>query len=457
MPMKDASILIPFIICSILLTGRMLVPGMRGRHFMRRLAACFSAGNLARRRFIFSLLLAAVFTCQGADIFVHYRRGSAKNPGTKDKPVSSFARALSMAKDGDTIYILPQDTPINDLINIKDRSNLTIDGGNNVFVGTMALKSSEWKEIKPGFFERKRTQDASLIPRFFMVIGGKIQRMGGFTKAPGSAKFKSNIDDLKPGEWTILDSAANMPQKERPKKREFTYVVRLPEGASTLAEAKIEEARRIAGVHIQGTCDNLTLRNIIVMHFINDGFNMHGKCTNIHFNTIAAVECGDDGCSAHEACTYDAVNFAAIRCSTAFCNIQQATCRFENVYAEGILGRDIYMQNSTVTTVLNCFIRTSSAGGCLFQASKNDSQKNQFENLIIVNSNPSAKFIVNAAKESGFAAKNVQLSGYSTVTNVAGITKVAPENNAELTEKINKAREEIAAKFGGKLDAFIKE
>ena len=143
----------------------------------------------------FAAVLALGISLGAADIYVDYNNGNRKNPGTKAAPLDIFARALNKAKPGDTIYILPSDKPIRDAIVFRGKSGepgqpITVDGMNNIFLGTLPLKETEWKEFQPGYFKCVRKIGTNMSNRYFMTLGGKIHRMGRFNKAKGSSKFK---------------------------------------------------------------------------------------------------------------------------------------------------------------------------------------------------------------------------------------------------------------------------
>ena len=113
---------------------------------------------------LLSIMTAAVFCAVlgAADIYVDYNKGNRKNPGTKEAPLDIVARALNKAKPGDTIYILPSDKPIRDAIVFRNKSGeagkpITVDGMNNIFLGTEPLSPKKWKEVKPGYFSFKNT------------------------------------------------------------------------------------------------------------------------------------------------------------------------------------------------------------------------------------------------------------------------------------------------------------
>ena len=124
-----------------------------------------------------TLTLALIFgmALSAADIYVDYNKGNAKNPGTKEAPLDILARAVNRAKPGDTIYVLPSDKPIRDAIVFRGKNGqpgkpITVDGMNNIFLGTRPLNLKEWKEIKPGYFACVRKIGSNMSNRYFMTL-----------------------------------------------------------------------------------------------------------------------------------------------------------------------------------------------------------------------------------------------------------------------------------------------
>lgn len=412
---------------------------------------------------LLSIVTAAAFCAVlgAADIYVDYNKGNRKNPGTKAAPLDIFARAINKAKPGDTIYILPSDKPIRDAIVFRNKSGepgkpITVDGMNNIFLGTMPLNPKEWKEFQPGYFKCTRQIGTNMSNRYFMTLKGKIHRMGRFNKAKGSDKFKK-LEDLQPGEWTIIRGKVVKNTKHRQIFNQ-DYIIRLPEGARTPAEAGFEEPRlnRISGVDIAKDSSYITVRNVIVKHFHNDGYNFHGNSRNIILENIAAVECGDDAISAHETCLIYVKNFVAIRCSTAICHINKSENHHENVYAEGILGQDIFCTENTTNTLKNAWFKSDSIGGFRLTTRKDTNQKFEISNLRMINRNPKAIFNIQSPGKLDVNFSDVKIANFNKVHEFYN-NKVTVVKAEEIEAEINEARKRLFAIFGGQLEKALGE
>lgn len=415
------------------------------------------------KRFLSATIILALTAALGAaDIFVDYNNGKPRNPGTKEAPLDIIARAVNKAKPGDTIYVLPSDKPIRDAIVFRGKSGqpgkpITVDGMNNIFLGSLPLNPKDWKEIKPGYFACSRRVGTNMSNRFFMILNGKIHRMGRFNKAKGSQKFKK-IEDLQPGEWTIVRGELDKKSKSKNPTYFQQYVIRLPEGATGLADCGFEEPRlnRISGVDIAKDSNHISIRNVIVKHFHNDGYNFHGNSRNITLENIAAIECGDDAISAHETCQIFVKNFVAIRCSTAICHINKSENYHENVYAEGILGQDIFCTENTTNTLKNAWFKSDSIGGFRLTTRKGTNQKFEISNLRMINRNPKAIFNIQSPGKLDVNFSDVKIANYKTVHKFFN-GKVAVVKAEELEAEIEEGRKRLFAIFGGQLEKALGE
>ena len=407
-----------------------------------------------------SLVLIFGAALSAAEIYVDYEKGNKKNPGTKEAALDCFARAIRKAKAGDTIYILPSAKPIRDTILVRKKVGaagkpIIIDGMNNIFLGTDPLDMKKWKEFKPGYFSLPLTFGSNMASRFYMTRNGKAVRMGRFNKASGSKKFKT-VDELQPGDWTLVRGKLLGGKNKKHPAYAYECVIRVPEGFKNPAEAgfEIPQNRRISGVNIANECHYIHFRNIIVKHFFNDGYNIHGNCRNIIFENIAAVECGDDAISAHETGLIYVKNMVAIGCSTAICHINQSENHHENVYAEKILGRDIFLTESTRNSLVNGWFKADSIGGFRLTTRKDTKQTFVMKNVRMINSNPKAPFDIQSPGVLDFKGEDVKIANYPKVNSVLAkqVTQVKAE---EIAEEIEAARKRLFAIFGGQLEKAL--
>ncbi len=399
-------------------------------------------------------------TLFAADIYVDYNKGNRKNPGTKNAPVSELKYALLKAKPGDTVYVLPSEKPIIDNVYVKDvhgtpEKPITIDGMNNIFVGAKPLDAKKWQMVKPGLFRKQVTTGLNWSSRFYLIFDGKINRMGRVQKASGGSKPYKKVEELAPGEWTVV-VGEKVSAKGPHHQYKIEYFVRLPEKATGLADSGVTEPinNKTDGVCLRGTTKNVIIRNMIMKNFYNDGFNIHGKVENAHFENIAAVFCGDDGISAHEACTISVKNGVFIGCSTAICHVNEARCTHDNIYAEQAVGRDLYFTADSHNEIRNMYFYSNSYSGCAWtpRSAKNN-QGVVLENIYAICSNPKSFFTKSGKGKLDAKISNVNLAGFRKVMNHPEIKQVTPE---EISAKIETAKKELFAIFNGNLEKALR-
>ena len=395
-------------------------------------------------------LLASSFCCVlagAAEIYVDYN-ASGRGNGSRQDPFPNFDRAIVRAKPGDTVRILPAGKIIHDTLRIRDvngtaKSPIVIDGMCNIFSGVKAVDPADWKEVRPGVYCRRSVMPKAMVSRYFLVIRGRIVRMGRYSKGAGSARLK-DPDSLLPGEWTIRSAA---------EKNQRDIFVRLPEGCASLKDARIEEpgTKTVSGVHISGKkgSSHIRLRNIIVRHVWNDGFNFHGPNTHLELENIAAVECGDDGISAHEENQIVVRNYVAIGNSTGICHVQKADCCHENVYLEGNLGVDIEFTRDTRNVLINAAVKGSSHDGILVL---NRTGSLLMANCRFVNRAKTAVFSFPAKSELKTTLKDVKFADYRTRNCPADAEKT---DAANLTPAVEELRKKLFALFNGQLERAL--
>jgi hypothetical protein len=314
-------------------------------------------------RITFSCLLVSGVV-RARDLYVDHDKGVdtadalavARVATSASGPVKTIARAVALARAGDTVHLAATERAYHDSINLHSRAGepgrpIVIDGHGAVLTGCDPLRPADWQEAGPGLF-RSDTLYAAIkgqpfiIDRVYFLFQGDMRHMGRTSKGP-KAPFKKPAD-LQPGEWTFVEG-------------ENVFYVRIAPGQS-LADAHIEIPYRLNGIAIHGKGNaHLMIRNLTATHFLNDGFNIHNESQDLRFENIRAVENGDDGFSAHETCQMEVVGLVAIGNSTGVCNIQQAVCKLTNVYLGGNHGYDFFGCQGTQFEIRNAIIDSSAA------------------------------------------------------------------------------------------------
>ncbi|CAN5687116.1 hypothetical protein BH09VER1_BH09VER1_03650 [soil metagenome] len=309
--------------------------------------------------------------------------GLAAKPDAGSGPVKTLAKAVALLTPGDTLNLVATATPYHETIQLNDVAGtaghpIIIDGHGATITGCDPLRDDWVPAGDPGLYKSdqllgqlQEANEETKLQRMFFIFDGVQQRMGRTSKGT-LAKFKPP-SELQPGEWSY-DAAT----------RSFYVKV---EG--TLADAKVEAPYRQNGVALRGRRDLefITVRNLVCVHVLNDGFNLHGyNVRNVRFENIAAYENGDDGYSPHEDVESSVDGYWASGNSTGVAlalasKTKMANMRLEgnfaNEYITGIGGK------ATTDEVTNSVI-IASAGGQPFQLGKHqDGARVKFDNVQI--------------------------------------------------------------------------
>lgn len=246
------------------------------------------------------------------EFFVNNEVGNDSASGlAADKAVRSLAKAVSLLKPGDTLHLEVTGQPYRESLRLGDDFGgvpgkpITISGHGATITGSDPLRLDGWVEAgAPGLYksakflsELEEFTDESKLMRVFFIFDGVMQHMGRSSK--GNHSRLKAVAALQPGEWTY-----------EPTEKTFYLKVN-----GKLADAKIEAPYRRNGVAIRSPKVALThvvIKDLIVCHVLNDGWNLHGTTQNLLLKNIAAYECGDDGISPHETCEVEIDGYWAV-------------------------------------------------------------------------------------------------------------------------------------------------
>jgi len=307
------------------------------------------------------LVLGVSASLHAETYYVDLTRGSDAHPGTQESSFKTTAKAIKTAQPGDTVVIAKVDFPIHEMLTIQNKSGvpglpITIDGQGNLFTGCDPIKPEDWLEVRPGVYRNDHLVpglkvgskgNAATSQRYFMVWDGAQNRMGRSSK--GSQTPFVALDQLKPGEWTYVES-------------EIAFYIAI-DPAKKLADYKIEAPIRQNGVSISGTCTHWVLRNINTTHVINDGFNIHGHTEDFVFENITSTECGDDGLSAHERCEVTVHGFVSRRNSTGIAHGDAVSSTNDHLVLEDNYGCNLLLMNGTHVFTNSTVSAIAPAGG----------------------------------------------------------------------------------------------
>lgn len=283
-----------------------------------------------------------------ADLWVNSEKGDDKADGATS-PVRTIARAISLAKAGDTVHLSPGAyyESVN-LVNKKGEPGkpITVDGHGAWIDGSDPVKADEWESLGNGLYRKVKLlprTDAAIVGRWFFLWNGKMNHMGRTSK--GRSQPLKSVVDLQADEWTYVQE-------------EDAFYIKLPEDR-TLEQANIHCPVRANGVALAGTGGHLVIRNLNCTHVYNDGFNIHGAQVDTIFENITAIECGDDGFSAHETAECRIDGFVSRGNSTGLCDVNSAITHYRNVTIGGCRGHDVFFLSDSEHSFENALVESS--------------------------------------------------------------------------------------------------
>jgi hypothetical protein vspiD_23880 len=390
-----------------------------------------------KKRWLIPALAGMVAALPAAEYHVDFNRGDNAAAGTAEAPLRTFSAAVKKVQPGDTIRLVPSDRPIHAVLmlnKVKGTADkpITVDGAFNILTGAARVRANEAAAVSPGLYRMKiKDPGEAMVWRFFMLFDGKQQRMGQHSKRECAPMKKP--EELKPFEWTLLN-------------RTDLYF-RLPDG-QTPETIRVEIPRIYNGVGVAGESEHIIVRNLIVKHVWNDGYNIHHASKNIAFENVAAIGCGDDSVSAHENCTISVKNLVAIGNGTGVCHGSTAEADHENMYIADSDSRDFFVLNRR-----NSFRNIAVEASAPATSEIGDKGDAVLENLRFHSEKPGARFRTEHAGQ--LTAKNVELFNYAYLGDTPGIAVV--NDPVSVKAEIAKRKAELFAIFGDKLTAALAE
>jgi len=341
------------------------------------------------------------------EFYVNNETGDDKAGGlSKDKPVRSLTKAVSLLKPGDTLHLAVTKQPYRESLRLGDDFGglagkpIVIEGHGATLTGCDPLRLDGWVEAgKPGLYksakfmsELEEFTDAAKLMRVYFLFDGVMQNMGRSSK--GNHSHLKSVADLQPGEWTYVES-------------EKTLYLRV---TGKLADAKVEAPYRRNGVAFRCpkvASTHVVIKDLIVCHVLNDGWNLHGTTKDILLQNIAAYECGDDGISPHDTCEVTIDGYWAIGNSTGMANGNLSVTKARNVRLEGNLAHQFMVGHAPITELTNAII-IATPGTQPVNITNSQDTRTKFDNVQI--SSPKGQKVLNVPG-SAFVGKRITSEG----------------------------------------------
>ncbi|MBP5637954.1 MAG: hypothetical protein J6X55_00615 [Victivallales bacterium] len=218
--------------------------------------------------------------------YVNNQTGNDANDGLSDgAPFLTIAKSMAVLQAGDTLIMAPGKIYYESMMMRQSGTPakpITIEANGAVLSGRSPIPKDNWKSLDNNLWQNaNNSQFGALRSRVFNDRDEMI-----------SVHITTKPQDLKPGEavWN----------------KDGIYL-RLEDGQKPQDLALFGTYRQ-SGVMFQDH-SYITVNNIIVENFSNDGVNAHGYCRGLIFRNLVSRWNGDDGFSIHEdvqACLYGA-------------------------------------------------------------------------------------------------------------------------------------------------------
>jgi len=343
------------------------------------------------------------------EFYVNNETGDDKASGlTPDKAVRTLARGVSLLRPGDTLHLAVTSKPYRESLRLGDDFGgvpgkpIVIAGHGATLTGCDPLRLDGWVEAgNPGLYksakflsELEEFTDESKLMRIYFLFDGVMQHMGRYAKGK-RAHFKS-VAALQPGEWTYVES-------------EKSFYLKVD---GNLADAKVEAPYRRNGVAFRSpkvAITHLVIKDLIVCHVLNDGYNLHGTTKDVLLKNIAAYECGDDGISPHDTCEVTIDGYWGVGNSTGMANGNLSVTRASNVHLEGNVGHQFMTGHAPLTELSNAII-IATPGTHPVNVTNSQDTRTIFDNVLI--SSPKEQKVLNVPN-STFEGRRVTAVGPS--------------------------------------------
>jgi hypothetical protein len=245
------------------------------------------AGSGTRVAALVMLMATAWRPCAARTVYVNNVRGSDQADGLAPRlaaghaPVLTLAKAVSLLRTSDTMVIANTGKPYRGAIHLFKQGGtparpLVIEGNGAIIEGLGAVRPEDWRKEPDGLLSTPWGHWLG----FAAFVNGRVPAH------MVEVKSRPAFADVAPGTGAWCSD----------EKRGY---FRLPQGKA-LADLRLELPYEFNGVTIHES-SYVTVRNLHVRYFADDGFNEAGVCEGLVFENVEASYNGDQGMSAHNA------------------------------------------------------------------------------------------------------------------------------------------------------------
>lgn len=330
-------------------------------------------------KLLFCALMVSCAFCYGATVYVDNVKGSDRNDGSREKPVASIEKGLSLLKKSDSMEVVNTGKPYQRPypgergrgLNIPQGGTfekpMVINGNGAVLTGLAVIPADKWKEEAPGIYSLPFWPMSNMYKGYkqqnYWLPGTQIWWVGG--QAAPNCKTREELESTPGGFWW--------------NKSARKVLFKLPEG-KTLADLKIELPANY-GFYI--TADHTIVKNFYFIHSWNDGFDAAGNPRHgMYQNCISIDNCGQ-GFSCHDTSDIYYEDCIAIRCaSSGSCDVHWCTTRYHRcIFVDNTFEAGVYTTDSSTHLYTDCLIAGNEPFEQLWQ---NNFSAQVYDNCVII-------------------------------------------------------------------------
>ncbi|MEM6457826.1 MAG: hypothetical protein AAF710_00375 [Planctomycetota bacterium] len=220
-------------------------------------------------------------TASARDWHVDADHGRDGQDGTADAALLKIQEAVDRATPGDVIRIGPPGATFREQIDLVNVRGLTLEGPGVTVSGADPLDSQAWEQVADGL-SRIRLPNTPLN-RYLLVVDGRVEVMN---QKPNDNKVKSfpAPEELVQGEFAF--------ELDEDGKQGWLYV------AGDVSE--LEFGRRLQGIRVGGKTRDIVVRDLRLVHTLNDGIGVAGQARGLRFERVVSAGHYDESASLHQ-------------------------------------------------------------------------------------------------------------------------------------------------------------
>ena len=310
------------------------------------------------KKFLLTVSAVALgFSLSAATYYVDNVKGDDKNDGSKDRPVASIEKGLSLLKKSDRLevaanngkpYRRPYPGTYGNSYSVYHGGTadkpMVINGNGAVISGLSVIPLKVWKKTDDGLYKMYFWPMSNLYRTYtkqdYWLPEAKIFFVDG----------KRTTNCLSKDELKKTPNAFWWSRKEK-------SLYYNPPAGKTLADVKIELPSN-SGFYVHA--DHVRVENFVMILSFNDGFDTNDDPRNVIYRNCAAIDNCGQAFSCHGTGLVFYEDCVAVRCASSgacdvhFSNSNYSRCVFvDNVFEGGVAGADVSAHTYTDCLIAN--------------------------------------------------------------------------------------------------------